>query len=401
MNNPKEIMNTIGSFTKNKLLNNKNNYILITFIIIFFILFALASWVFNTLSLKDQACINLKYTYKNKQYITSSFLTVNGNIKGDAKKINNQNNYFDIDYSCLIKNYYIKTAYNCCCGDGYKNNFVNKCALENCINLGARCLDFEIYSYNGEPIVAASSANNNSIKETYNFLKLTDVFEILNDKCFNIQSTQCSYDPMFLHFRIMSENKVIYDKMGEYIEKYLNSRSNYLLKSSKYNYKNPDKKDILLEKLSNFKGKFIIMVNTLYNNTLDNSKLASFVNIRSGGDMMKFERYENIIASGNNNSLLIDDSKSKFVMVLPNISSDIDNFDPFTAFNNGCQFIGMKFQTLDNNLQGYFNQFKNYGNYSFILKPYKLRRDIIPPEKPADNSPLNKQRSYSIGGTIK
>ena len=34
--------------------------------------------------------------------------------------------------------------------DGYKNNFVDLCALDTCIKFGARCLDFEIYSYNGE-----------------------------------------------------------------------------------------------------------------------------------------------------------------------------------------------------------------------------------------------------------
>ena len=51
--------------------------------------------------------------------------------------------------------------------------------IKKCIFQGVRCLDFEIYSYNDEPIIAASTANNNSIKETYNFIKLNKALEII------------------------------------------------------------------------------------------------------------------------------------------------------------------------------------------------------------------------------
>ena len=37
------------------------------------------------------------------------------------------------------------------------NSCVELCALENAMNMGARCLDFEIYNKNGLPIVATSS----------------------------------------------------------------------------------------------------------------------------------------------------------------------------------------------------------------------------------------------------
>ena len=36
-------------------------------------------------------------------------------------------------YSHNLRDYYIKTAYNCCCAGQYKNDFVNLCALVNCI----------------------------------------------------------------------------------------------------------------------------------------------------------------------------------------------------------------------------------------------------------------------------
>ena len=35
-----------------------------------------------------------------------------------------------------------------------KNDFVNICALKNCIKQGARCLDFEVYSCTTMPAIA-------------------------------------------------------------------------------------------------------------------------------------------------------------------------------------------------------------------------------------------------------
>tara|TARA_Y100000389_G_C17415538_1_gene493459 strand:+ start:72 stop:1340 length:1269 start_codon:yes stop_codon:yes gene_type:complete len=382
--NTRNFEETIGSATKvvqQKIKSlSSDGYLMITLLIIFCILFALGSWIYNTLSLKEKACKNLETTYKNTKYKSTSFMDMGGlNIKPSAIKSSGSLNYFDDSNSCLVRNYYVKTAYNCCCGDGYKNNFVNLCALENCIELGARCLDFEIYSYNSEPIVAASTANNNSIKETYNYLLLSDVFDVLNKKCFNTDDVGSPYEPMFLHFRIMSENSVIYDKIGDYINDRLNVNGNRLL-DSKFNYKNSSvTSNITLQKISdpNIMSKFIIIVNTLYSSTLNNSKLANYVNFKSGSSDFKLLRYEDIIAQGSNNQLVINDSHVSLIMVLPNISSDTNNYDPLVCFNNGCQFVGMKFQNLDSNLSGYLKMFRNSGNYPFVLKPYKLRRDLL------------------------
>ena len=39
---------------------------------------------------------------------------------------------------------YIKTAYNCCSGGNYKNDYVDLCVLKNILKQGVRGLDFEI-----------------------------------------------------------------------------------------------------------------------------------------------------------------------------------------------------------------------------------------------------------------
>ena len=374
------------------------NFKIIALILIIFILFSVLVWVFNTLNLKGRACKKLDNIYMNTDYKTKSFLTTNGKVKGEAKEVNNIKNFFDNENKSLVKNYYVKTAYNCCCGDGYKNNFVNICALEKCIELGARCLDFEIYSYYGEPIVAASTANNNSIKETYNYLKLSDVFNVLHNRVFDEQYTSSANDPIFLHFRIMSQNKIIYDKMAKYINDYLDKGQNYILDNKKYNYKNPDQNIFLQGHIAddNFRQKMIIMVNTLHVSVLDNSKLSEYVNIRSGSNAMKLLRYEQVVASGSNNPLLIDETHRSIVMVLPNWTNEIVNYDPLLPIENGCQFVGMKFQNLDPNLKGYLKYFKDSGGFSYVLKPNHLRKDLIEEEPIPQDNPLNPKKDYDI-----
>lgn len=352
-------------------------FLVIAFFIIFIIIVLIISYMFSILRLKDSQCDKLQIIYDNGKYNTIAFSSLNGALKNEAKQSKNPSNYFDNESHSLLKNYYIKTAYNCCCGDGYKNNFVNICALEHCIKLGARCLDFEIYSYYSEPIVAASTANHYSIKETFNFLQMKNVFEKLNSIAFN--SEYFGNDPLFLNFRIMSSNKIIYDKLAKYIEEYLNPNNIYLLDETKYNYKLTNNHDLLLSNMissNELNKKFIIMVDTLQKNILNRSDLSKYVNLTSDKGL-KIIRYENILAAGENNPMLIDDSKRNLLMVLPNIDNKKINYDPLICFGNGCQFVGMKFQNMDNNLISYMKHFKEKGGFSFILKPSNLRKDKL------------------------
>jgi|TARA_B110000259_G_scaffold131401_1_gene148249 hypothetical protein len=400
----KELGGAIKSGVQNSMGINVSNgtspvYIIMALIIVAAIIFLVVSWIFYTLNKKSAACNKLDKIYlDNSKHKTNSFLTIQGNVKSNAKQNGSPVNFFDNENTSLIKNYYIKTAYNACCGDGYKNNFVNMCALEKCIQLGARCLDFEIYSYNGEPIVAASTANNNSIKETYNYIKLYDVLQLLNSKCFDETYTSCSNDPMFLHFRIMSENKVIYDKFGDYIKEYMIEDRNNLVDYEKFNYKNSNQDGLLQSHIAGgqFNNKFVIMVNTMHVPILDTSRLAKYVHLRSGSSTMRLLRYENLVAAGKTNPLMVDESHRSLSIVLPNVDNSLDNHDPLLAFSNGCQFVGMKFQNLDSNLLGYYKMFKDNGGFSFVLKPSDLRRDIIESEPIATGVILNTPSQVSL-----
>jgi len=97
-------------------------------------------------------------------YMNNLYSSVDGNIR----PINSS----DPDCSGNLFDYYIKTAYNACSGGSYKNNFVDICNLKAIIKQGVRCLDFEIYSVNDQPVVATSTSDSYYVKETFNSVKL-------------------------------------------------------------------------------------------------------------------------------------------------------------------------------------------------------------------------------------
>ena len=336
-------------------------YFYITLVIIIFILLILFSWIANRLSLKDRSCNKLKIywpTLTNTTYFrTTSAVKQDSGFGSDTS--NNK-----------LINYHVKSAYNCCCGDGYKNNFVAICALEKCIAIGCRFLDFEIYSYNNEPIVAASTANSNYIKETYNSLSLEEVLITIKDKAFSLSATNCADDPLILNFRVMSTNLTMLKKMGDLIDTHLNSSTNsFRLEINK-------EENLIFTEMDKFNRKVIIICEfnpmpSFIDNEPDLTKLSNCINLKAKGLNCNTFRY-NQIASKKGSASFIESTRTKFTIVLPNLDNSILNFDPTLSFDTGCQAICMKHQNIDNYLLGYNGLFKSKKNYSWFKKSSQL-----------------------------
>lgn len=361
-----------------ELMGSENNVVIISFVIIFFILFSVLSWIYNTLSNKSRSCVRINSIYKEGNDLRTHVAALPIKINEDNK------------LKILVKNFFIKTAYNCCCVDGYKNNWVDGCALRKCIYQGARCLDFEIYSYDDDPIIAASTANNNSIKETYNFMKFQDVLNIIKNENHSNKIDNHG-DPLFLHFRIMSDNINIYKKMATLIKSVLFNN----------NDQNRNRCNIKEEKLvmsnindNNLQNKYIIMVNAKNYVNVQQTDLIDYVNLQSGGPNLGLLRYQTLLAAGDNNALLKAQTKRSLFIVLPDLNNSIENYDWTKAYNNGCQFIAMKFQNVDNQLIHYNKiMFMNEGNKAIILKPPNLIE--------SDQNDPEYEKIYQLGGNTK
>jgi len=342
---------------------DESQYFFITLGVIIFILILLFGWIYDRIGLKDRSCSKLDIYYTtltNQSYFIDRYI---------VKSTNTNTNKFDVSDSILL-NYYVKSAYNCCCGDGYKNNFVALCALEKCIKNGCRFLDFEIYSYNNEPIVASSTADNNYIKETYNSLSLEEVLNTITDHAFDATKTNCANDPIILNFRVMSTNLGMLEKIGELFERILDTNDSNFGLLKQYNYAKTGA--MLNIKMKELYRKIIISFDFNPNPSIIEqtklTKLKSYINLLKGTNSHIY-RYNHIIAKGEN---FTTETKSKYVIVLPNLDNSTQNFDSTISHNHGCQAICMKHQNLDNNLLGYNKLFLDNGNFSWKIKASTL-----------------------------
>ena len=282
-----------------------------------------------------------------------------------------------------LRDFYIKTAYNCCCGGKYKNDFVDLCALTTCIEQGARCLDFEIYSIDNKPVVAASSIDSYKTKQTYNSIPIEQVFKIINDQAFSNGSCPNYNDPMILHFRISSNNVEMYNTLADNIRTILNQRVLGPDYSNEYNNQNLGALPISI-----FKKKIIIIVNS-NNHVYKNTKLYEYINMTSGNPFLHLLRYNDIKYTQDLNLTYFN--KENMSIVLPDLSTSNKNPNFHTAFDYGCQILGLSFQNNDANLIAY-NNFFNVARFAFVLKPEKLRYIPITIEVPDS---LPKEYSYS------
>jgi hypothetical protein len=314
------------------------------------LLFVIFLWGFNKLYLDTLNCSNIAAVYKNPTLISSI-------------NVNNPMN----DY--LLRDFYIKTAYNCCASGRNKNDFVNLCALKNCIKQGARCLDFEIYSVGNKAVIAVSSVTSYNIKESYNTVPFKKAMEVVALYAFSGSNCPNPDDPLILNFRIKSDNKAIYDDMAKAIYNTLEER----LLGKKYSYEsygyNLGSKSIL-----ELMKKVIIVVdkaNPLFVDTL----LNEYVNMASNTPFMRTLRFNDIKFTPDMDEL-VTFNKQNMTIALPEISPNIENYSSALVQTYGCQLIGMSFQNFDSNMEYYSLLFDQAGS-AFILKPERLRYIVV------------------------
>ena len=373
---------------------NETRIDLIVLIVFALVLMGLIIWNASRLGMIENSRKKLEKLYPNPT--NESYFNGPNNIKPSARELFD----YERNNNSTLLNYYVKSAYNCCCGDGYRNNFVDLYPLEKVIGNGCRFLDFEVYSYNDDPIVASSTANNNNIKETYNALLLKDVLTKTTETAFDETKTICANDPLILNFRIMSTNLTMLEKIGDLFEEYLDKSINSNFSLLK-NYKDAAMKNVKMRDL--YRKIIIICDFNPANNIILNTrlaKLANYINLKTKGIDCKTYRYDEIVAKGQNNSNFIAETQTHFTIVLPNVQDNsIDNFDYGISYSSGCQAICMKHQNLDNNLKSYNSIFSGVNKFSWKMKEAPLIPTLPPPITTNTGVYLNTTQSASQTST--
>jgi hypothetical protein len=316
------------------------------------------------------------YKVNQKQNeIASTYVNVNRTV-GPLNMLANQ----IVDPMTLpLRNFYIKTALNCCCLGEWKNNYVDTVALQSAIADGYRCLDFEIYSEDNKPVVAASTKPSFYFKETYNSIPFLDAMTVLAQNAFT--KAPNGTDPLFINLRIKSNNaKIVTD-----IVTAINTQFGSMLLGPEYNYLYAGN-NLGQVPMSSFQNKVVIVADIA--NPLCTDKdlpLFQLLNLGSNSPFLHQLQYEMGVKNTPDMDALIDHNKKNMSIVFPDAPFNENvNFNVAKAF--GCQFIGMMPQVKDVNLDIYNKTFNGAGS-AFALKPPELCYQTVVIETPPQQDP--------------
>ena len=381
-------INEIKNFSK-KTLNNIVNqpdsvfFAIIIFIISAVIIFVIIIYIIFQISKKKD----------NIQSIDKSYTMYKSNTKSQEYQSINEIDNGNYNYPTRdgnkgkstgrICDYFIASSYNSCCSGDFKDDYVDIEALKNAIKQGARVLDFQIFSINGDLIVSASDNETNFMKGTYNYLYLNgpnSVFDIINKYAF---SSFCpnNKDPLFINLRIQSEKLDIYDTLTTIVKDAFIDR----LLDPIYGYEG-EKSGININKkpIYDFLEKIIIICDQESKN-FRNTPFHAYVNLspnNDGGELISYKNFQVNFSEERKN--IINKTKNKIVMVYPDDININNNRNPDNLFSMGCSIIFMNYQKLDDNLIKYLNTFgtaqdfniTTFRSSAFMLKKESLRDDV-------------------------
>lgn len=264
--------------------------------------------------------------------------------------------YYD---SFTLVDFYIKSSFNSCSIGSFKNDYVNLCALEEIIKQGVRCLDFEIYSLNNQPVVSTSSIDKvYSIKETFNHIPFIKVMKVLENKAFSGEYISNNSDPLIIHLRFKTNNPVAYENMQKILSDY--DGYNILLKND----------NIPLHKINMnlLLNKIIIIVDSS-NKSYQGTSFEKYVNGESNSNYLRKSKYTDIKYTPDVNEL-INFNKVCLTIVMPD--NDSENINHDFCKEVGCQMTAMMYQLNDDNLKK-SDSFFETKDQAFVLKPDNLR----------------------------
>lgn len=284
-----------------------------------------------------------------------------------------------------LRDYYIMSSYNSCCNGDFRDGYVSMGALRNVIKKGARVLDFEIYNIDNKPVVACSNSDSFNFKGSYNSIPFADVINIIKTHAFSASTCPNFNDPLIIHLRLKTKNTTVLNKIGKIISDELDK---YRL-NNKYDYEyTKDGKiySLMNEPLLQFLGKVIIMTDRT-NQSFIGTNLDEVTNICSSTMFCQLLRDYDIKYSPSSTELIDHNKKNTTISMCDLKQPTSDNMDSSIHMKYGCQMICMNYQSVDEHLIFYLEQFNEEGS-AFKLKPSQLRYIPVKATPPKKQNPV-------------
>jgi len=358
--------NNITNFT-NKLLSLKENTIFYAMLIFFIVIVVLA----------------LIYYLIIKSFISRTCTTMDNLYSEKNNRITNINTS-DPDSQYSLRDYYIKTAYNCCSLGSYKNSFVSICIFKNLVRQGVRGFDFEIYSINDKPVVATSTVDDYFIKETYNYVPFSEIMEVITNSSYAPNPK----DPILFHLRIKSTNIHMYENLASLFKKY----DSFFLGPT-YSFEN-GLKNMGEVPIVELLGKIVVIVDKSNQTFMDCKEFYEYINMTSNSVFMRALRYYDVKNTPDMNEL-IQYNRQFMTIALPDRGEKPANPNPVVCREMGCQMIAMNYNNFDSYLAVDFGFYDKSGT-AFDLKPARLRYKPLYIDAPAPQNPALSYQTRTV-----
>jgi hypothetical protein len=326
-------------------------------------------------------CISIglfAYYYTLQKRLCNNMDALYGDLNGKIRSID-----YNLEaYKHRLKDYYIKTAYNCCSGGNYSNSYVDTCILKDLIKQGVRGFDFEIFSIDDEPVISTTTddSNNYHNKETFNYVKFSEAIKIVDEYAFDNSTCPNPTDPVIFHFRIKSNNNAMYENFAKILEKYTEKRlldKTYSYECQGKNFGNTPLKDL--------QSKISIIVDKSNPSYMDTQQFYEYVNMTSNSIFMRALHYYDIKYTPDINEL-IEANKLGMTIGMPDKGNNPDNPSGIVMKEMGCQMLAMRYQLYDEFIQEN-NMFFDIKGFAFVLKPERLRQKNIELPAPPEQNP--------------
>ena len=361
----------------------------ISTIVFFFFIFFFILFILRQVNLKKQNCKNIE---ENSQNFT--FYSFNELRKANYFKSGTSNNY-----NCKLKDFYFKSAYNCFSSGNFKNDFVHKCALNNCSDSGVRFLDMQVFSLNNIPVISANWNDNHFQKTMYNYIHFDDAMKEI-DKLFvkptGDSNRKLKDFPLFLHFRLNCASSIIdekhenkrnfYNKIHDILVKVFDKSSQLFTKNQKMFYKDyDDSREQIIANLSIEECQKRVFIFITLNDNSSNSENFKLSKLNEITDLLSTSEQSLAVVRSNE---IVDDNfvsfrsltNRKMVATLPQTGVvKNNNYDFSNAATNGVQFMCMNFQRFDSMLNMYNDFFiSQIGSSSQnVTSPMIKKPDIL------------------------
>jgi hypothetical protein len=316
-------------------------------IVCILILIVVVFWGVSKLSLSSQNCASIHAAFPKFPSISSFSAT-------------------DPRYSHNLRDYYISSAYDVCTAGFYKNDYVNLCALKSAIKQGVRCLDFAVYTVGNQPVVACSSLNEYTVKESYNSISFGQVIQTIATYAFSSGLCPNSEDPILIHIRLMTNLKGTCNKMAQLLQSSLGTR----LLGPRYSFQDRGH-NLGIVPLTELRGKAVILIDQS-NTTFLDTELEEYINLASNAPFMRLLRYTDGVYQCGDPDELLTYNKQNMSIVLPDRAVSIQNYPTPESEALGCQMSALAFQVKDAQVAYDLSAFETEGS-AFRLRPEEQR----------------------------